>query len=309
MAILDYYKDKNLDSVWVEKFQSTAENQFGKFFNLINVNFRNVKSYYSQLIFFKGKDGLKRSEMGIYSTTKQTIVKQKIQPLECAGFITEDDEKRIYITNKGKLAISIYESDNFNDREKWLIMYMLLLDFNFKGNELDLIKSVLEFSSEMKKYDMSASTLMKHLQSVLFVTDKQILFRKDIFWLISFYKDEKFIKLYLSSTKEEKEELASYVITCSKDDKTKDCIAHKYKSGGQYNPSMFNDDVNIILFTLILLALQDKDYYNFIKIVAKIYPTINCDKICKFIKENDTIFDICYSNSMKKINDLLEMKD
>ena len=114
----------------------------------------------------------------------------------------------------------------------------------------------------------------------------------------------------MKSNKKEKEELFEWVINCSKNKNSSDCIAHKFVSGGAYTGSMFNEDVNMILCTLVLLTLQDKNYINFVNLMSKLhYPYAHNDKIKSVINDNIEVFEESYINSIGKINKLLEVED
>lgn len=308
MTILDYYRQKQSNPSWVAEYQSTAQDKHGKMFNCINVNFRSLKTYYMQLDAFKSKDGMKRSEWNDFQTTGQEKDKQRIQPLKNAKLLTTSGE-RFYITDKGKLVIKINEDGSFSEREKWLIIYMLLLDFEFDGRDIDILRSVVDLTHNLEKIGIKTTDLLPMLRDTINVTDKFSFFHKDIFWLISFANDFDFINRYNKSTPSEKEELFKWIDMCSKNKDTTDCIAHKFISGGAYTGSMFNEDVNIILCSLVLLTLQDKNYFNFLNIMSRIYHTVNFDKISKVIEDNKIIFEEAYGNSIGKINKLLGLED
>ena len=308
MTIIECYIEKQNDSAWVNEYQSTAQDKHGKNFNCLNVNFRSLRSYYVQIGAFKSKDGLKRSEWNDYQETGQEKDKQRIQPLKNAKLLISLED-RYFITNKGKLIIDIKENDSLNDKEKWLIIYMLLLDYEFDGKDMDILKSVVNIAHNLEKVNINTTDLLRLLKNATNITDKYAFFRTDIFWLISFSYDYEFINLYANSALEEKEKLYDWVSNCSRDKNTTDCIAHKFIGGGAYTGSMFNEDINIIFCTLILLTLQDRNYLNFIKIMSRIYPSINYDKITDIVKKNETIFNESYNKSIGKINKLLEVED
>lgn len=309
MTILEYYKNKQKESEWVERFQSTAQDKYGKIFNCLNVNFRSLKTYYIQLDAFKEKDGLRRSEWNDFQETGQEKDKHRVSALKNAKFL-EMVGDRFFITDKGRVAIEINESSDLTDREKWLLMYMLIIDYQFGDRELDIIKSVVELSYDLGKFGITASDLIGTLKDFVFVTDKRDFFKSDIFWLISFAKDEEFIRIFLSSPIEEKEQLFDWVVECSNDRKTRDCIARKFIPSGAYTGKMFNEDINIILCTLILVTLQDKNYDNFINLASKIYePVVRAYVINDVVQKHSVIFNESYTNSIGEINKMLKVED
>ena len=308
MNILEYYINKQSDENWVEEFQSTAQEKHGKFFKCLSVNFRSLKSYYVQLNAFKNKDGLKRSKWNDYQNNGQEKDKHRIQALKNAKLIINVDDK-FFITEKGRTALKIANDKTLSDKEQWLFIYMLLVDYDSDGEELDIIKSVLDFSASLEALGIYATDLIAYLKDAINLTKKIDLFSKDIFWLITFYKDKEFIRLFLQSTENEKNQLFEWVIGCSKNKKSVDCIAHKFVSGGCYTGGMFNEDVNIILCTLILLTLQDENYKNFISLATKLYQTVNLDKLKEIICQNEEVFNESYNNSFGEINRILKVED
>lgn len=308
MTILEYYKEKQKDPSWVIEYQSTAQDKHGKIFNCLNVNFRSLKSYYVQTDAFKSKNGLKRSEWNNYQSTGQEKDKQRIQPLKNAKIIVSSDDM-FFITKKGKLILDINGNYVLSDKEKWLIMYMLILDFEFDDRDFDILRSVIELAHNLEKISINTTDLLLMLKNSINLTNKFDLFDKDIFWLISFANDLDFIRLYNNSSPEEKKDLYNWIEFCSSNENTCDCIAHKYISGGAYSGPMFNEDVNIILCSLVLLSLQDDNYFNFVKIMSRVYHEVDYNKIVEIIKKNEEIFNESYSNSVGRINKLLNMED
>lgn len=307
MTILQYYIDKHQDEIWVQNFQSTAQDKNGKLFNCLNVNFRSLKAYYSQLKVFADKSGLKRSEWNDFQENGQEKDKHRISSLKNAKFIIQVDDS-FFITEKGKTVISINSNDELNDQEKWILMFMLLIDFQLDG-ELDIVMSVLDLSSKLRNFNVDAISLMKMLKDAFFTKKKEELFNLDIFWLISFYKDEKFINLFQTSSKEEKCELIDWVLSQFRNANTIDCIARKYNSTA-YSASMFNEDIKIILSTLILITLQDENYINYINLLSKLHiDSVRVEIITNIINENTEVFNETYSNSIGYIKLQLNLED
>lgn len=303
MSILDYYKNQQNNRDWVEKFQSTAKDKCGKLFSCLNVNFRNLTSFFNQLNAFKSKDGLRREDWNSYQDNGQEKDKHRVVNLKNAGLIKYENS-RYCITSKGKEVLKINENETLTDREKWLLLLMLISDYSTEDRKLDLIKSVLELDSSLKKQGLTTSEFLGVLKKSLTITEKEKLFQSDVFWLISFAQDDSFVSIYINSTKEEKQKLFDYVLLCSKNKKSTDLIAHKFVSGGAYSVSTFNDDINMIFSFLILLSLEDVNWDNYINIICKCYYTCNEQKIKSYIQENQTIYNTVYENSFSLINKL-----
>lgn len=308
MTILEYYKTQQNHLDWVENFQSTAKDKNGKLFSCLNVNFRSLASYFKQLNSFKSKDGLKREDWNSYQDNGQEKDKHRVVNLKNAGLIKYEDG-RYFITHKGEEVLKINQDKVLTDREKWILLLMLIIDYCTDDRDLDLIKSVLELDKALKGQGLSTRDFLIALKKALTINEKNQLFQNDVFWIITFAKDRSFVKIYLNSTKEEKEELFNYVIKCSQNKKSNDLIAHKFVSGGAYSASTFNDDINIIFSILILLSLEDINWDNYINIICKCYYLCDEQKIKSFMKENKNIYDEVYENSFLLINKLLKKEE
>lgn len=303
MSILDYYKKQQNNRDWVEKFQSTAKDKCGKLFSCLNVNFRNLISFFNQLNAFKSKDGLRREDWNSYQDNGQEKDKHRVVNLKNAGLIKYENG-RYYITPKGKEVLKINENETLTDREKWLLLLMLVSDYSTEDRKFDLIMSVLELDNCLKEQGLTTSEFLGILKESLTITEKEKLFKSDVFWLISFAQDDSFVGSYINSTKKEKQELFDYVLLCSKNKKSTDLIAHKFVSGGAYSVSTFNDDINMIFSFLILLSLEDVNWDNYINIICNCYYTCSEQKIKSFMQENQTIYNAAYDNSFLLINKL-----
>lgn len=300
MNILTYYQNQQLDNNWYVRFQSTAKDQCGKLFSCLNVNFRRLTSYFGQLYEFKDKDGIRREDWNNYQDNGQEKDKHRIVNLRNAGLIYSRDN-RYFISLKGHEVINIYSNEELSDREKWVLLLILLMDYKTDERELDLIKSVVELVNELSKQGLDRKLFLQLLQKAMRVDNKEDLFKNDVFWLISFGKDPEFIRLYLNSSEHEKQLLHDWVINCSKDKKSKDCIAHKFVSGGAYSVSTFNEDINIILSVLIIASIQDIGWDKYLKVVCQLYVNCSYERIINFMSNNLNIYNDIYLNTFKLI--------
>lgn len=304
MKLIDYYKNNQANKTWVDKFQSTGKNNCGKLFSCLNVNFRNLTSFFIQLEAFKPKDGLRRDDWNSYKDNGQEKDKHRIVNLKNAGLIRIDGD-RYYITDKGYEVLRISNDSELSDKEKWVILLMLIIDYNTEERKHDLIKSVLELDISLKKNGLETDKFLAMLKKSLYIDKKDRLFQSDVFWLITFAKDDQFDKIYLNSTKNERQELFDYVLLVSQDKQSNDLIAHKFVSGGAYSVSTFNDDINMVFSILILISLRDVNWDNYINIICKCYPTCDAERIKNFISNNSLIYQKSYDQSFGQINKLL----
>ena len=295
MTILDYYLEKQKDVNWYNCYQSVADKNKGKLFSFIDTNFRKLDSFFTQLEAFVPKDGKKRSDWDTMDCGQEAD-KHRVVKLKNAGFINLDSGS-YYITPKGKEALRIFYDKNLSDREKWILLLMLLSNYKTDKRNFDLIRTVVGLSETLSIYGISRIDLMTLLKNSCNITDKTALFKTDIFWLMTFFTDADFIKLYLASSKEEKNKLQEYVIKCSENKESKDCIAHKFVSSGVYQVNTFHNDINICLCVLVVIALQDKNWDAFLKLISDFYYTVRLDKMLTFISTNKDLYDSIYKDS------------
>lgn len=299
MKILDYYVTKQADDSWYKEFQSISDKCSGKLYDFIDTNFRKLSSFFSQLDAFRTKDGLKRSQWSTMDCGQEED-KHRVVNLKNAGLITFDGE-RYHITAKGNEVLRLNDIDGLTDREKWVLLLMLLVDYKTDKSKMVIIKTAINLAEVLSKFGIDRTTLMGMLRKASGITKKDILFQNDIFWLLTFYKDDKFISLYISSTESEKKELYDYVNNCSKNKKSKDCIAHKFVNSGAYSATTFNDDINITLCILVLAAIKDKNWDGFINLICKYY-SIREDKIKGFMAPQLDLYNDIYDHSFGLLN-------
>ena len=304
MKILDYYKNQQLNDAWLVKFQSTSNNQSGKTFSYINTNFRGISAFFSQLSIFESKNGLKRSEWNDYQDGGQEKDKHRVINLQNAGLLNITDD-RYYISDKGKEVLRIDKDTSLTEKEKWILLFLLILDYKTETRNIDLIKSVMEIYAPLTQKGVSASVFISILRKALNISNKENLFSSEAFWLITFAKDPEFIEYYLSSSSDEKMELYEWVKNCSKNKSSKDCIAHKFVSGGAYTTSTFVDDINVILSLIILLLIQDTDSDNYLRIICKIYTTCRLDKMTSYISSKLEVYKKAFDESIGYVNKIL----
>ena len=82
-----------------------------------------------------------------------------------------------------------------------------------------------EVSNERVKYLLNAGLeeeyILEELKKLQKLEDIEDIFKKDIFWYITFAKDRQFLKKYKESSEEEKVMLHAYVINEQKNKKSK----------------------------------------------------------------------------------------
>lgn len=197
MRIKELYIEKQKDNNWYENFSSTKKGSDGKFFSFFDTNFRKIESYYSQLKKAENILGKERKNWDISGKNGHERDKQRIVKLRKAGLIKLDHNGLYFYTEKAYEVIKIYEDENLNQKEKWILMLLLILDFSFNEKESPIFK-VLELTYNLRKSDLKLKKnsnifdvfeLVEIFKKYLKIDNKDELFTRIPFWFITFYKD------------------------------------------------------------------------------------------------------------------------
>jgi hypothetical protein len=210
-----------------------------------------------------------------------------------AGLIELDSECYVF-TRLGHLLVDLIESD-LNHNEKWILLFLIILNYNFEGQRNSVIFTADNIISNLVSAGLNEEEVITQIRE--FITKKNIdmasVFKEDVFWYVTFARDNKFIKIYSAANAPDKKDLFDHMILEHKKDKTKDCIAHKYQSGGSYTKSTLFDEVSVLYYVYYLRKKNYANYEEFISGLLTEYGelTVNMkvDKITGFIKNHEDI--------------------
>lgn len=293
MKILDYYLSQQKNPIWYQKFQSTSSKQSGKTFSYINTNYRGIDAFFKQMSEFYKKNGLERSEWNDKQKTGQEKDKHRVINLLNAGFFKFETNCYL-ITPKGQAIVDLLNIPNVKEHDRWILLYLLLLDYKTEERDLDIIHTTEDIFSYITKAGYSNEEVSELMYKGMSADSKEDLFLKDIFWLVSFAKDDVFLSLYAEATDNERESLGKYVSAMLHTKDTQDCIAHKFINGGSYTVSTFVDDLKVLYFTNILLQNRKLDFDSYIEIIVNKYSekffSFHKDFVLKFIKNHKSIY-------------------
>ena len=246
MTILDYYLNMQQNKNWVNKFVSTSSNQSGKIFSYVNTNFRGVYSFFEQVLKFNKKNALPRSEWNDKQNKGQEKDKHRVINLIRAGFFEfEQTDLSYIITPKGQTILDI-KDEKLNKEEIWLLLYLLLIDYKNEENNFDILNSTKKLFIDLEGYGYSREKIINLIREGIKSKDKKELFMKDIFWLITFQKDDNFLDCFSKSKSEDITSLKWHVIKDNEMNNEDDCIVHKFINGGVYTVSTFKDDLKVL---------------------------------------------------------------
>lgn len=293
MSILDYYLNQQNNPIWYKKFQSTSSKQSGKTFSYVNTNFRYLLSFIEQFEKFKSNFGKERKDWSERLPCGQESDKHRVINLIRAGFILME-EGFYFVTPKGLAVMDLANAD-LKDSEKWILMFLLILDYRGDLRKIDILRTTIDVFYKVNFSGVDKDIFVSFLKDNLKISKKELLFEQDIFWWISFVNDNQFLTIYNSSSEDEKNDLKVYVKDCSLDNKSKDLIAHKFVNSGAYSCSMFRDDINVLYFTDFVIKsryLESQQFFeSLVSLYCEQYEYADKAKIMKFINNHKSIYE------------------
>lgn len=296
MKLLDYYIEQQKYPSWVLKFQSTSGKQSGKTFSYVNTNYRHLLSFLTQLQLFENNNGRERSEWKTMKGSGQEKDKHRVANLINIGFLKFETGCYLF-TNKGYTAKDLVDA-KLSKNEKWILTFLLSLDFHNEERDIDIIRTYYEIIDYLKLSKISFDYIIENISKSWNIDQIEDLFNEDIFWYITFVKDKRFLDIFKESTIEEKTELKNYVSSQNKLKNSKDCIGHKFVTGGAYSLGMFKNDLKMLYFVHYSEIYKELDFEEYVDKIILEYCKwfIACDKekIKKFILGHKSVYKKIY---------------
>lgn len=299
MNILEFYLNQQKYKDWYDKFQSTAKNKSGKIYSYTSTNYRYMENFLKDLIKFKNNNGVSREEWEKYSSTGQEVDKQRIQPLTLSGIMRKDID-RFYLTGVGYTCLDLTESD-LSKNEKWILLYLIMLGYKSEWRENDILATSKEYIDYLLKAGLTKDYVLEELKKLQKLSNIEDIIKTDIFWYVTFAKDKQFIEKYKKSSDAEKSMLQSYVVNEQKKEKSKDCIGHKFKAGGQMLPGTFLEECKTLYVSFSLLENKYESLEAMVDRAFDIYKEIdsiqNKDTINRFILSHRSVYEDIFKRS------------
>ena len=310
MKILDYYLERSKDSIWKNKFQSTAEKNFGKTFLHMNTNLRTLHSFIKEFNTFIAYNEIERANWAKHAKHGQEIAKHYVVNMRRSKLFNKHNN--LYrLTKKGESFNKMIQVD-FENNERWILIFMYIQNAYF-GLKPNYFKKRVEYIiNKMSVNQIDVSIFIQQLYEFILddVKTREELFQYDIFWLITFFEDNDFIYLYQNSSSSEKTELKDYVIQKYKKRSKEDLIAYKFKPNGQYTVNTFKDDVKIIYFTKFSTEIHANNPIDYYKNLLNKYSNmvdINSKKVLNFVQDHYDLFAVIYNEITNQFeSDLIE---
>lgn len=309
MSLLDIYKERNSNPEWLREYSSLAKGMAGRMFEYTNTNFRTQNSFFKQFSEFLEIENKERGQWVRQSNHGQEEDKHRVVNLIQSKLFKRDVSGISSRTAKGILYTNFIDSA-FQDKERWILNYLFLLNGYYANRKNYLIYRVKE---DLLGYLLSVDGVTKDLlieeaKKLLAVGEESLsrILRNHFFFLHSFYRDSDFLTNYLRSPESEKEELASYIQNNIETENYICCISKKYHSGGNFTRSSLLDETKVFLLTLLFIQSKGVNPANFYEIFVENY-NLNISEIDKktvldYIHANESVFGpIC--------EDVLELEE
>lgn len=310
------------------QYSETGNGKYGKIFDFQNTNYRLILSFIKNYNTFKeGADGIDRAIWELKSHGQEAL-KQHTNNMLKSRFFSKN-QRTYYKTRKGETLDHIPNS--FSDNEKWIILYLLLIDGYFDNTPNYILKRSEEIYEYFLIYENDINQIDNMIFEFIIDSKKQSieeLFKNDYIYFDTFfktYKEYDFLNIYVNSNEEDKEELYNHIINnyedykkLLSDSKSKDeeissiaktriinykfecCLSKKYQPSGVYNKNMIVDNAKLLYLSNYINKKRFKDFVDFIHQVVGEYSKIeNIDKrkIYQFIfNDFKDIFEMCYMN-------------
>ena len=305
MELLNIYKDLCRNDRWYDIYCSTGEKSNGRIIYLLNTNYRNLWVFETGYNVFKEIENIGRNQWIHNDNHGEEKEKQHTVNMLKSKIFSKASNK--YYRNKKGLAFADMLEGNFSKEERWIMIYLTILNGYFANIPNYIYHRVHEIIGLMQNRGVTREEYTKLLLDFIKQCDvgEEDIFNHDYLYYDTFYKefeDIDFLKIYISATKEEKKELKDYVINQPKNreiTKEETCaISYKYKSTGSFVKSTIVDNAKIQYFTLMLLDNQYNNYNDFFEYAlmkySEIYKDIDNCKISNFIEYHQEVYKLIY---------------
>ena len=328
MRLKDVYVEMCSDQEFLTQYSETGVGRYGKIFSFQNTNYRLLLSFITNYYTFKnGANGVDRSLWELNQHHGQENLKQHTVNMIKTRFFSKN-VRTYYTTRKGEVLDHL--ASGFTPEEKWILLYLLLIDSYFENVPGYILKRTADIYDDFFVYLNSKDKISNMIFDFIQKSKNssiEDLFKHDYLYFDSFYlpfKKYDFLSYYIASSNEEREELYNYIITNYNEikeliKKTKsaiqeeatmakniilnynfDVISNKYRPSGVYNKNMVTDNAKILYISHYINETIFIDFQDFIHKVIKEYEKIediDCGKVYQFIfKSHKDIYELSYIN-------------
>lgn len=320
MELLNIYKDLCKNDRWYDIYCSTGEKSNGRMMYLLNTNYRNLWVFETGYNVFKEIENIGREQWIHNENHGEEKEKQHTVNMLKSKIFSKASNK--YYRNKKGLAFGEMLEGDFSKEERWIIIFLTILNGYFANIPNYIYHRTHQIVELMKKRGITKEEYKELLLDFIKKCDLDDteIFNHDYLYYDTFYKefeDIDFLKIYIESTKEEKDELKEYVINQSRNrevSKEETCtISYKYKSTGSYVKSTIIDNAKMQYFVLTLLDNKYKNYNEFFKYALmkyrQIYINVDNGKILEFIDNHQDVYKLIYEEIFNIVQYTLNFRE
>ncbi len=296
-VLLSYYKDMNLLNDWSQRHASSAKDVMLYAFK--GTNGRSLSSIIDVFKMMEEVEGKDRRDWPVLESTGQEKHKQYTMRMLETKLYYRDTEGRFYKTKKGELYKD-FITRNFDKSDQWAINYIFLLDSYFEETESYLInrsKDIFDLLGKSLPENYINDAIEEFMSNYNKIQSFTELAEHDLFFLLSFYDDEEFLKKYFEASEVDREQLRNYILdNYNKQAYSSCCLSRKFKPGGVYNISEFKDDVLILAISLDVYNGSRYDNYYFalsgtLGIIKKYLTTFSTTIVNNYLKDQEEVIE------------------
>ena len=131
MRLKDVYVEMCSDQEFLTQYSETGVGRYGKIFSFQNTNYRLLLSFITNYYTFKnGANGVDRSLWELNQHHGQENLKQHTVNMIKTRFFSKN-VRTYYTTRKGEVLDHL--ASGFTPEEKWILLYLLLIDSYFEN--------------------------------------------------------------------------------------------------------------------------------------------------------------------------------
>lgn len=293
-------KDNNL-----EVFTSTSITGKGKglLYSVFAGSTRSLKNISNEGISYVKEGATNKS-------VRQGQFKAFVQTELLAGYFSYDKKNDTYImTPKGHCVENLLTEQELKSVDyAFCITLLSLLDGKFRnsdGIEEDncFVRNIIKLIGIFHNVGYTLNDILRSCESLLNASKLNDFapWNYEIFWLISFYRDQEFLKSIKGCINDEIEDVVKYIEHNKKEKNDFDIVSKKYKSGGQYQINTFIEDVEIT-YSLLKLVLRinsierPSDLWSVLLETISYSRDISKDIVLSKIENNNEVFDLIFKN-------------
>lgn len=281
MRLLDLYIDRNKNKEWKEKYHSSSRDKRGTVYTLINTNFRTLGAYTGQFRKFERVEATDRSQWKLTECNQERDKQRVIPMLEAKIFqktkkkIESQDNKEtfLYVKTAKGWSYKRFVEGGIPDDSRWPINYLYLLDGVYGNNINHIAQRTKDILGVLDILEFEKENLKELFIKAINSTNYGTLLECDLFYILCFYDDIKFLDAYLSAREKEKKEMHEYIKIHRMQESKECCISHKTINGGSYSFPSAIDEIKIFYFTNILLRLKSQEIQSTLKQFINTYKS------------------------------------